>query len=138
MEPDPAVLEGLAAAFFDDGPERSYYYDRDTARMVSVAEDHDDHATLEIIWRLEADTRNRFVPVPKPRLEETLDEQDAFVESLPPGPLRKRLEKLVEDDPDGSKVALLLVRNRELRPEWRRFRAERARVQAREFLRRLG
>ena len=137
VEPEPSLLQGLAAAFLDDGPERSYYYDRDTARMVSVAEDHEDFSTQEIVWQLESDTRNRFVPVPKPRLEDTLDEQDAFVESLPDGPTRRRLERLVEEDPDGSKLARLVIRDPGLRPEWRRFRAARARIRARAFLNRL-
>ena len=137
MEPEPSILEGLTAAFLDDGPERSYYYDRDTARMVSVAEDHEDHSTRPIVWQLEADTRNRFVPVPKPRLEDTLREQDTFVESLPRGPARRRLERLVEEDPDGSKLARLVIRDPELRPQWRRFRAQRARTRARQFLSRL-
>ncbi len=137
MEHDPSLLEALVAAFFDDGPERTYYYDRDTQRMVSVAEDHEDPSTQEIVWQLESDTRGRFAPVPKPRLEETLEEQDAFVESLPAGPMKKRLEALLEDDPDGSKLAQLVTRDREVRPAWRQFRSERARVQAEKFLARL-
>ena len=134
METDPSLLEALVAAFVDDGPERTYYYDRDTSRMVSVAEDHEDPSTQEIIWQLESDIRGRFLPVPKPRLEDTLSEQDAFVESLPEGELRQRLEALLEDDPDGSKLARLGTQDRSVRPAWRKFRAERARVQASEFL----
>ena len=137
METDPSLFEALVAAFVDDGPERTYYYDRDTSRMVSVAEDQEDPLTQEIIWQLESDTRGRFVPVPKPRLEDTLNEQDAFVESLPEGEMRQRLEALLEDDPDGSKVARLVTRDRTFRPAWRRFRAARARTQASEFLSRL-
>lgn len=138
METDPSLLEALVAAFVDDGPERTYYYDRDTARMVSVAEDHEDTSTQEIVWQLESDIRGRFVPVPKPRLEDTLSEQDAFVESLPEGGMRTRLEALLEDDPDGSKLARLVNRDRDVRPAWRRFRAARARLQASEFLDQLG
>ena len=138
METDPSLLEALVAAFVDDGPERTYYYDRDTARMVSVAEDHEDPSTQEIVWQLESDIRGRFVAVPKPRLEDTLSEQDAFVESLPEGDLRKRLEALLEDDPDGSKLARLVDRDRDVRPTWRKFRAARARLQASEFLNQLG
>lgn len=137
MATDPSLLEALVAAFVDDGPERSYYYDRDNSRLVSVAEDHEDAATQEVVWQLESDTRGRFVAVPKPRLEDTLSEQDAFVESLPEGEMRTRLEALVEDDPDGSKLAKLATRDREVRPAWRRFRTERARVQASEFLSQL-
>ena len=137
METDPSLLEALVAAFVDDGPERTYYYDRDTARMVSVAEDHEDPLTQEIIWQLEADIRGRFLPVPKPRLEDTLNEQDAFVESLPEGEMRRRLEAVLEDDPDGSKLAQIVTRDRAVRPAWRKFRATRARAQASEFLSRL-
>ena len=138
METDPSLLEALVAAFVDDGLERSYYYDGDTARMVSVAEDHEDSSTQEIVWQLESDIRGRFVAVPKPRLEDTLNEQDAFVESLPAGEMRARLEALLEDDPDGSKLAQLVNRDRDVRPAWRKFRAARARIQASEFLNRLG
>ena len=138
METDPSLLEALVAAFVDDGPERTYYYDRDTARMVSVAEDHEDSSTQEIVWQLESDIRGRFVAVPKPRLEDTLNEQDAFVESLPAGEMRARLEALLEDDPDGSKLAQLVNRDRDVRPVWRKFWAARARIQASEFLNRLG
>ena len=138
METDPSLLEALVAAFVDDGPERTYYYDRDTARMVSVAEDHEDPSTQEIVWQLESDIRGRFVPVPKPRLEDTLNEQDAFVESLPAGEMRQRLEALLEDDPDGSKLGQLVNRDRDVRPAWRKFRAARARIQASGFLNRLG
>ncbi len=138
METDPSLLEALVAAFVDDGLERTYYYDRDTARMVSVAEDHEDPSTQEIVWQLESDIRGRFVAVPKPRLEDTLNEQDAFVESLPAGEMRARLEALLEIDSDGSKLAQLVNRDRDVRPAWRKFRAARARIQASEFLNRLG
>ncbi len=137
MVHDPSLLEALVAAFFDDGPERTYYYDGDTERVVSVAEDQDDAATREMVWQLEADVRGRFIGIPKPRLEETLEEQDTFVESLPAGPMRKRLEALLEVDPDGSKMARLVTRDREIRPVWREFRSTRARNQANAFLSRL-
>lgn len=137
MPADPSVFADLVAAFVDDGPERTYYYDRDHARVVSVAEDHEDPGTQEIVWQLESDTRGRFAAVPKPRLEDTLGEQDAFVESLPAGEMRSRLEALLEDDPDGSKLALLTTRDKEVRPAWRSFRAERARAQASRFLEQL-
>ena len=69
METDPSLLEALVAAFVDDGLERTYYYDRDTARVVSVAEDHEDPSTQEMVWQLESDIRGRFVAVPKPGLK---------------------------------------------------------------------
>ncbi len=132
------MLEALVAAFVDDGPERTYYYDHDTARVVSVSESRDDPSNEDIVWQLEADTRGRFLQVPKPRLEDVLEEQDAFVESLPKGAMRSRLEKLVEEDPDGSKLARLVTRDPVVRPAWRRFRADRARAQAAEFAARLA
>ena len=52
--------------------------------------------------------------------------------------MRARLEALLEDDPDGSKLAQLVNRDRDVRPAWRKFRAARARIQASEFLNRLG
>ncbi len=131
---DPAVVRAAVAAFLDDGPARTYYFDRDSSRIVSVSEDQEDSATQRIVWQLESDTRGRFVPIPKPKLEETLSEQDEFVERLPEGDLRQRLEKLIEDDPDGSKMAEVVVRNREARNAWRLFRTGRAETRARAFL----
>ena len=125
------------AAFVDDGPERTYYYDRDTERMVSVWENHRSAGDDEVVWQLESDIRGRFVPVPKPRFEDVLNEQDEFVESLTPGALRTRLEQLLENDPDGSKLARLVTQDRLIRPLWRQFRSERARERAREFIARL-
>jgi len=52
--------------------------------------------------------------------------------------MRRRLETLLEDEPDGSKLAQLVKRDRDVRPAWRRFRAARARLQASEFLDQLG
>ncbi len=134
MEIDPTLTRAVIAAFLDDGPERTYYYDRDTSRMVSVSEDQEDPANQRIVWQLESDTRGRFVPIPKPKLEETLDEQDAFVEQLPDSPLKSRLETLIESDPDGSRMAEVVIRDREARNAWRLFRTGRAEDQARTFL----
>ena len=134
METDPTLIQAVTAAFLDDGPERTYYFDRDTSRMVSVSEDQEDPATQRFVWQLESDTRGRFVQVPKPRLEETLEEQDAFVEQLAAGPLRSRLEILIEEDPDGSKMGQVVIRDREARNAWRLFRASRAESRAQAFL----
>ena len=75
-------LEALVVAFSDDSVERSYYLDSDSGRVFNVLEDHDDPETRELVWALESDTRGRYIQIPKPSLEETLEEQDAFVESL--------------------------------------------------------
>ncbi len=134
METDPTLTGAVMAAFLDDGPERTYYYDRDTSRVVSIPEDQEDPATQRVVWQLESDTRGRFVAIPKPKLEETLSEQDEFVEQLPGGVLKSRLETLLEDDPDGSKMAQFVVRDKEARNAWRLFRTGRAQIRARAFL----
>jgi tRNA(Ile)-lysidine synthase TilS/MesJ len=132
-------LDALVVAFSDDTDERTYYLDRDTGRVFNVLEDHhDDPETQEIVWQLEADTRNQFVQVPKPGIEETIREQDAFVESLDEGDLRSRIDKLLEEDHDGSKFADFVERNREAREAWRDFRVARSREQAREWLKSRG
>ncbi len=134
METDPTLTRAVVAAFLDDGPERTYYYDRDTSRIVSISEDQEDPATQRVVWDLESDTRGRFVPIPKPKFEETLSEQDEFVEQLPDGPLKSRLETLIEDDPDGSRMAQVVVQDRDARNAWRLFRTGRAEDRARAFL----
>jgi hypothetical protein len=99
-----------------------------------VLEDHDDPETQELIWQLEADTRGRYVQIPKPSLEEQLSEQDAFVESLSAGALKGKLEEMLADDHDGSKFADFVERNREARDSWRDYRMARSRKQASEWL----
>lgn len=126
-------LEALVVAFSDDSVERSYYLDRDTGRVFNVLEDHDDPETQELVWALEADTRERYVQIPKPSLEETLEEQDAFVESLN-GELREKLDKVIEDDHDGAKFAEFVERDRDAREAWRDYRMSRSREQAKEWL----
>ncbi len=126
-------LEALVVAFSDDSVERSYYLDRDTGRVFNVLEDHDDPETQELVWALEADTRERYVQIPKPSLEETLKEQDAFVESLN-GELREKLDKVIEDDHDGAKFAEFVERDRDAREAWRDYRMSRSREQAKEWL----
>lgn len=131
-------LDALVVAFSDETVERTYYIDRDTGRVFNVLEDHDDPETQEIVWQLEADTRQQFIQIPKQSLEETLAEQDAFMESLDEGELRSKLENLLEDDPDGSKFADFVERNRDTREAWRDFRAARSRERAQAWLKSLA
>ena len=126
-------LEALVVAFSDDSVERSYYLDGDSGRVFNVLEDHDDPETQELVWALESDTRGRYIQIPKPSMEESLREQDAFVESLD-GELKEDLDRLIEDDHDGSKFAEFVERNRNAREAWRDYRMTRSREQASEWL----
>ena len=130
-------LEALFVAFSDDSVKRSYYLDGDSGRVFNVLEDHDDPETRELVWALESDTRGRYIQVPKPSLEEAIQEQDAFVASLD-GELKEKLEKIVEDDHDGAKFADFVERNRAARDAWRDYRMARSREQANEWLKTLS
>lgn len=129
-------LEALVVAFSDDSVERSYYLDGDTGRVFNVLEDHDDPETQAVVWELESDTRGRYVQVPKPSLEEALQQQDAFVESID-GDLREKLDKVIEDDHDGAKFAEFVDRDRAARDAWRDYRLVRSRQQANEWIQTL-
>ncbi len=130
-------LEALFVAFSDDSVERSYYLDGDSGRVFNVLEDHDDPETRELVWALESDTRERYIQVPKPSLEETLKEQDAFVETLE-GDMREKFDKVIEDDHDGAKFAEYVERNRDAREAWRDYRVVRSRAQASEWIETLN
>lgn len=130
-------LEALFVAFSDDSVERSYYLDGDSGRVFNVLEDHDDPETRELVWALESDTRGRYIQVPKPSLEETLKEQDAFVETLE-GDMREKFDKIIEDDHDGAKFAEYVARNRDAREAWRDYRVIRSRAQASEWIKTLN
>ncbi len=130
-------LEAVLVAFSDDSVERTYYLDGDSGRVFNVLEDHNDPETRELVWALESDTRGRYIQVPKPSMEETLKEQDAFVESLD-GDLKEKLEKIIQDDHDGSKFADFVERNREAREAWRDYRTLRSRDQANEWIQTLN
>ncbi len=130
-------LEAVLVAFSDDSVERTYYLDGDSGRVFNVLEDHDDPETRELVWALESDTRGRYIQVPKPSMEETLKEQDAFVESLD-GELKEKLDKIIHDDHDGSKFADFVERNREAREAWRDYRTLRSRDQANEWIQTLN
>ena len=130
-------LEAVLVAFSDDSVERTYYLDGDSGRVFNVLEDHDDPETRELVWALESDTRGRYIQVPKPSMEETLKEQDAFVESVD-GDLKEKLDKIIQDDHDGSKFADFVERNREAREAWRDYRTLRSRDQANEWIQTLN
>lgn len=127
-------MEALFVAFSDDSVERSYYVDRDSGRIFNVLEDHDDPETQELVWQLESDTRQRYIQIPKPTLEETLREQDRFLESLEEGDLKTKLNSLVEDDHDGSKFAEFVESDKKARDAWRSYRTTRSREQAKTWL----
>lgn len=130
-------LEAVLVAFSDDSVERTYYLDGDSGRVFNVREDQDDPETRELVWALESDTRGRYIQVPKPSMEETLKEQDAFVESVD-GELKEKLDKIIQDDHDGSKFADFVERNREAREAWRDYRTLRSRDQANEWVQKLN
>lgn len=130
-------LEAVLVAFSDDSVERTYYLDGDSGRVFNVREDQDDPETRELVWALESDSRGRYIQVPKPSMEETLKEQDAFVESLD-GELKEKLDKIIQDDHDGSKFSDFVERNRQAREAWRDYRALRSRDQANEWVQKLN
>ncbi len=70
-------------------------------------------------------------------MEETLKEQDSFAESLD-GELKEKLDKIIQDDHDGSKFADYVERNREARKAWRDYRTLRSRDQANEWVQTLN
>lgn len=130
-------LEAVLVAFSDDSVERTYYLDGDSGRVFNVREDQDDPETRELVWALESDTRGRYIQVPKPSMEETLKEQDAFVESLD-GELKEKLDKIIQDDHDGSKFSDFVERNRQAREAWRDYRSLRSRDQANKWVQKLN
>lgn len=130
-------LEAVLVAFSDDSVERTYYLDGDSGRVFNVREDQDDPETRELVWALESDSRGRYIQVPKPSMEETLKEQDAFVESLD-GELKEKLDKIIQDDHDGSKFSDFVERNRQAREAWRDYRSLRSRDQANEWVQKLN
>ena len=74
--------DALIVAFDDNSLERSYYLDRDSGKVFNLLEDHHDPETEEIAWQIEADGGRRFIQIPKLSMEEMMQEQDAFLESL--------------------------------------------------------
>ena len=132
-----ADLEAIVVAFVDDSPERSYYLDGDSGRVFNLLEDHDDPETQELMWALESDMRGRYIQIPKPSLEEALQEQDAFVETLE-GNLKEKLDGIIESDHDGKKFIEFIKRDRAARETWRDYRLVTSRKRAHEWLQDLG
>ena len=131
-------LDALVVAFNDNSMERSYYLDRETGKIFSLLEDHNDTETEEIAWQIEADGGRRYVHVPKLSMEETMQEQDDFVESLDDGELKNQLTKLLESDPDGSRFEEFIKRAREAREKWQTFVKIRSRKRADEWMESQG
>jgi len=130
--------DALVIAFNDNSLERSYYVDRETGRVFNLMEDRDDVGTEEITWEIEADGGRRFVQVPKLSMEEEMQEQDAFVESLEDCELKKQLAQILESDSDGSGFEDFVGRSREARERWRSFGKARAKERAQKWLEALG
>jgi hypothetical protein len=131
-------LEALVMAFHDNSLERSYYLDRDTGKVFNLLEDRDDLETEEIAWQVEADGGRRFIQVPKLSMEEVLQDQDSFVDSLDDGELKAKLSKVLESDSDGSRFEGFVNRQREAREKWRAFIKVRSRQRADEWLKSHG
>jgi hypothetical protein len=122
--------DSLVMAFDDNSLERSYYLDRETGKIFNLLEDHDDAETEEITWQIEADGGRRFVHIPKLSMEEIMEEQDSFVESLEDGELKTKLSKVLESDRDGSRFEKFVKRHRDAREKWRAFTKVRSRERA--------
>jgi hypothetical protein len=131
-------LDALVMAFHDNSLERSYYLDRDTGKVFNLLEDRDDAETEEIVWHIEADGGRRFIQIPKLSMEEILEEQDSFVDSLDDDELKAKLSKVLESDSDGSRFEEFVNRQREARKKWRAFLKVRSRERADEWLKSLG
>ena len=131
-------LDALVVAFSDDAPARSYYLDKENGQVFSLLEDHVDPETEEIAVQIEVDGGRRYLQIPKLTIEEEIQEQDAFMESLADDGLKKQLAKVVESDHDGSRFQEFVSRQREAREQWREFCRNRARERADEWLKALG
>ena len=131
-------LEGLVVAFDDESPAHSYYLDRETGKVFSFLEDNADAETEEIAWQIEADAGKCYLQIPKRTLEEELEEQDSFVESLDDGELKEKVAKVIESDHDGSQFQDLVIRHRETREKWRAHCHVRSRERADLWLKSLG
>ena len=131
-------LDSLVMAFDDNSLERSYYLDRDTGRIFNLLEDHDDPETEEIAWQIEADGGRRFIQIPKLSMEEIMEEQDSFVESLEDSELKTKLSEVLESDRDGSRFEEFVKRQRDARKKWRAFTKVRSRERADAWLKSNG
>jgi len=131
-------LDALVVAFSDGEPARSYYLDKENGRVFSLLEDHVDDENEEIAVQIEVDGGRRFLQVPKLNLEEELQEQDSFVESVDDKELKDKLAKLIESDHDGSRFQDFVSKHRNAREKWRDFCRVRARERADQWLQSLG
>jgi hypothetical protein len=131
-------LEALVIAFNDNSLERSYYMDRETGRIFNLLEDRNDPETEEMAWQIEADGGRRYIQVPKLSMEEAMQEQDSFVESLEEDDLKTQLTKVLESDRDGSGFDAYVERNRDAREKWRAYVKVRSRERADLWLKTLG
>ena len=113
--------DALIVAFDDNSLERSYYLDRDSGRVFNILEDHHDPETEEIAWQIEADGGRRFIQIPKLSMEEMMQEQDSFLESLEDGELKTAIAVVLESDPDGSGFDEFIHRRRDAREKWRAY-----------------
>jgi hypothetical protein len=131
-------LDALVVAFDDSEPARSYYLDRDTGTVFNFLEDHDAPETQEMAWQIEVDGGRRFIQIPKLSIEEELQEQDSFVETIEDQELKLKLSQMLETDHDGSRFQDFVSRQREVREKWRSFCRVRSRERASDWLGSLG
>ncbi len=130
--------DALIVAFNDNSLERSYYLDRENGRVFNVPEDHHDPETEEIAWQVEADGGRRFIQIPKLSMEELMQEQDSFLESLEDGQIKTALATVLESDRDGSGFEAFVHRRRDAREKWRAYIKVRSGVRAKEWLESIG
>jgi hypothetical protein len=71
-------------------------------------------------------------------MEEVLEEQDSFVNSLEEGELKDKLTEILESDTDGSLFEEFVKRERTARDKWRAFTKVRSRERADEWLSSMG
>ena len=130
--------DALIVAFNDNSLERSYYLDRENGRVFNLLEDHHDPETEEIAWQIEADGGRRFIQIPKLSMEELMQEQDAFLESLEEGELKTAVAAVLESDKDGSAFEEFVRRKKDAREKWRAYIKVRSGERAEEWLKSLG
>jgi hypothetical protein len=131
-------MDALVTAFADGAPVRNYYLDKESGRVFSLSDDHVDTESEEITVQIEVDGGRRYLQVPKPTMEEEIQEQDSFLESLEDDELKTKFAKVIESDHDGSQFQELVTRQRDAREKWTRFCRTRARKRADQWLKTLG
>ena len=131
-------MDALVTAFADGAPARNYYLDKESGRVFSLSDNHVDAESEEITVQIEVDRGRRYLQVPKPTMEEEIQEQDSFLESLEDDELKTKFAKVIESDHDGSKFQEFVSRQREAREKWTGFCRTRARERADQWLKTLG